>query len=112
MRPHPGSERGALYSKRLKEEDDAIRSQTSSDQWVVRWAGVCIFSLLVPADVLVGGAQLTSPAWWGFQCLQSSSKILRCVAPRGIRTCPEAELLFPLLPSLVSGPSLPWLASV
>ena len=63
------------------------RRGPSSDR-VVRWAGVCIFNLLVSADVPVGGAQLTSPAWWGFQCLQSSSKIVCCVAPEGNQDLP------------------------
>ena len=45
--------------------------------------------------LLVGGRQLTSPAWWELQNLQNSSKILLCVSFEGKPgPCPKAALLF------------------
>ena len=40
-------------------------------------SGVNVINLLVPTQlgyVLVGGIQLTSSTWWGFQYLQISAK--------------------------------------
>ena len=56
--------------------------------------------------VLVGSTQLTSPTWWGLQCLQNSSKVLLCVSLEGEPgPCPKAALLFLLTaPPLSPGP--------
>ena len=50
------------------------------------WSGV---------SVPVGGTQLTSPTWWGFQYLQNSSKVEFCVSFEGDPgPCPKPDLLF------------------
>ena len=110
----PDLERGSkeFYSNGLKRVWSAPGH--SSDQLVMRYVGVGVtnFWLQLVWSLPMGSIHLTSPTYWGFQYLQTRSKILLGISLEGeTGPCPQAALLFPLtihplslnpLPSLIS----------